>query len=139
MADPPESSPHPLVLFDGVCNLCSGFVAFCLRHENGRQLRFAAMQSETGQAVLRRLGLPLGAFETFLLLDGDAVYGKSDAFLRLLRYLRRPWPWFRCARVVPRVLRDWGYDRIARNRYRLFGRRDRCLVPGREVEGRFLR
>lgn len=135
MADP----PHPLVLFDGVCNLCSGFVAFCLRHESERRLRFVAMQSETGQAVLRRLGLPLNEFETFLLLDGDAVYGKSDAFFRLLRYLRRPWPWFRWARIVPRALRDWGYDRIARNRYRLFGRRDQCLVPGREVEDRFLR
>lgn len=138
MADPPKSAPHPVVLFDGVCNLCSGFVAFCLRHENGRQLRFAAMQSETGQAALRRLGLPLGEFETFLLIEGDAVYGKSDAFLRLLRYLRQPWPWFRWARIVPRALRDWGYDRIARNRYRLFGRRAQCLVPGREVEDRFL-
>jgi len=105
----------------------------------GRELRFAAMQSETGQAALRRLGLPLAEFETFLLLDGEAVYGKSDAFLRLLRYLRRPWPWFRWVRIVPRGLRDWGYDRIARNRYRLFGRRATCLVPGREVADRFLR
>jgi predicted DCC family thiol-disulfide oxidoreductase YuxK len=139
MPDLPEGAPSPLVLFDGVCNLCSGFVAFCLTHESGRRLRFAAMQSETGQAVLRRLGLPLDEYETVLFLEGDAVFRKSDAFFRVVRYLRRPWSWLRPARAVPRVLRDWLYDRVSRNRYRLFGRRAQCMVPGREVADRFLR
>jgi predicted DCC family thiol-disulfide oxidoreductase YuxK len=128
----------PLVLFDGVCNLCSGFVAFYIPRDREGQLRFAAMQSETGQALLRRLGLPLTEFESFLYLEAGQVYGRSDGFLRLVRRLRWPWPWLAIARLVPRPVRDWLYDRIARNRYRLFGRRDQCMMPRSDIADRFL-
>jgi predicted DCC family thiol-disulfide oxidoreductase YuxK len=138
MGDLPPGLPQPLVLFDGVCNLCSFWVRFCLARERGRALRFAAMQSATGESVLRAVGLPLDAYETFLFIEASAVYGKSDGFVRLVRHLRAPWSWLRITRVVPRPLRDWAYDRIARNRYRLFGRREQCLIPGREVADRFL-
>lgn len=138
MVDLPPDLPQPLMLFDGVCNLCSGWVRFCLAHERGTALRFAAMQSATGQAVLRSLGLPLDVYESFLFVEDGAVYAKSDGFFRMLRHLRQPWPWLRLTRVLPRSLCDWGYDRIARNRYRLFGRRDHCMIPAPHVAVRFL-
>lgn len=138
MADLPPDLPQPLIMFDGVCNLCSGWVRFCLAHERGTALRFAAMQSATGQAVLRGLGLPLDVYQSFLFVEEGVVHAKSAGFFRMLRYLRQPWPWLRLARVLPRPVCDWGYDRIARNRYRLFGRQDRCMVPALHLAERFL-
>jgi predicted DCC family thiol-disulfide oxidoreductase YuxK len=96
------------------------------------------VQSNLGQDFLRRRNLPTDLFESFYLIEDGRVYEKSTAFLRMVRHLRRPWPLLRAARVLPRPLRDWLYDRIARNRYRLFGRRDRCLMPSPELAGRFV-
>lgn len=102
------------------------------------KVELCALQSDAGQAILAHLGRPLDDYDTMIFLeDGEAFY-RSDAFLRMLRYLRFPWPLLRAARIVPRFLRDFVYDRIARNRYRWFGRRDSCFVPGPEIEERFL-
>lgn len=128
----------PVVLFDGVCHLCSGSVQFAIARDPAANLRFAAIQSIHGQAFLRRRGVPTDQFETFYLVDGSRVYEKSDGFLRMVGYLRWPWPLLRAMRIVPRRLRDWLYDRIARNRYRLFGVRQTCLVPTQEIADRFL-
>jgi predicted DCC family thiol-disulfide oxidoreductase YuxK len=128
----------PVVLFDGVCNLCSFWVRFAIAHDPEARLRFAAVQSELGQEFLRCRSLPTDVFESFYLIENGQVFEKSTAFLRMVRHLRRPWPLLRAARILPRPLRDWIYDRIARNRYRLFGRRDSCLVPSPEVANRFV-
>jgi predicted DCC family thiol-disulfide oxidoreductase YuxK len=129
---------NPIVLFDGVCNLCSFWVRFAIARDPAARLRFASVQSDLGQEFLRRRNLPTDVFESFYLIEDGQVYEKSTAFLRMVRHLRRPWPLLRAARVLPRPLRDWLYDRVARNRYRLFGRRDRCLVPSPEIAGRFV-
>jgi predicted DCC family thiol-disulfide oxidoreductase YuxK len=126
------------VLFDGVCHLCGGSVQFAIARDPAANLRFAAIQSIHGQAFLRRRGLPTDQFETFYLVDGGRVYEKSAGFLRMVGYLRWPWPLLRAMRIVPRRLLDWLYDRIARNRYRLFGVRQTCLVPTPEIADRFL-
>jgi predicted DCC family thiol-disulfide oxidoreductase YuxK len=128
----------PVMLFDGVCNLCSGWVHFAIARDPAANLHFAAIQSAHGQAFLRRRGLPTDRFETFYLIDGRRVYEKSAGFLRMVGYLRWPWPLLKAVRIVPRPLLDWLYDRIARNRYRLFGRRQTCLVPTPEIAVRFL-
>jgi predicted DCC family thiol-disulfide oxidoreductase YuxK len=128
----------PVVLFDGVCHLCSGSVQFAIARDPAANLRFAAIQSIHGQVFLRRRGLPTDQFETFYLVEGGRVYEKSAGFLRMAGYLRRPWPLLRLMRIVPRPVRDWLYDRIARNRYRLFGVRQTCLVPTPEITDRFL-
>jgi predicted DCC family thiol-disulfide oxidoreductase YuxK len=128
----------PVILFDGVCNLCTAWVRFAIARDPAANLRFAAVQSDLGQDFLRRRNLPTGVFESFYLVEEGRVYEKSTGFLRMVCYLRWPWPLLRAARIVPRPMRDWLYDRIARNRYRLFGRRDSCLVPSPEVAGRFL-
>jgi len=129
---------RPVILFDGVCNLCSGWVHFAIARDPAANLRFATIQTAHGQDFLRRRGLPTDRFETFYLIDGGRVFEKSTGFLRMLGYLRWPWPLLKAMRIVPRPLRDWLYDRIARNRYRLFGRRQTCLVPTAEIIDRFL-
>jgi len=129
---------RPVVLFDGICNLCSGSVQFAIARDPAATLRFAAIQSPLGQDFLRRRGLPTDDFETFYLIDEGRIFEKSSAFLRMVAYLRWPWPVLRVMQVVPRPLRDWLYDRIARNRYRLFGQRETCLLPTPEIAGRFL-
>ncbi len=129
---------RPVILFDGVCNLCSGGVHFAIARDPAANLRFAAIQSAHGQDFLRRRGLPTDRFESFYLIDSGRVYDKSAGFLRIVRYLRRPWPLLEALRIVPRPLRDWLYDCIARNRYRLFGRRQTCLMPTAEIADRFL-
>jgi predicted DCC family thiol-disulfide oxidoreductase YuxK len=128
----------PVVLFDGVCNLCSFWVRFAIARDPAARLRFAPVQSDLGQDFLRRRNLPTDLVESFYLIEDGRVYEKSTAFLRMVRHLRAPWPLLRAARVLPRPLRDWLYDRIARNRYRLFGRRDSCLMPAPEVASRFV-
>lgn len=129
---------RPIVLFDGVCNLCSFWVRFAIARDPVARLRFAAVQSDLGQDFLRRRNLPTDVFESFYLIEEGQAYEKSTALLRMVRHLRWPWPLLRAAWILPRPLRDWLYDRIARNRYRLFGRRDSCLMPSPELAGRFL-
>ena len=133
MADQP-----PILLFDGVCNLCNGFVNFLLEWEQDSRLHFAAMQSSAGQALLRHHDLPLTDYRSMVLIDDGKLYRKSAAALRLLRGLRRPWCWLRVLAVVPAPLRDRAYDLIARHRYRLFGRQHQCRVPTPALRQRFL-
>jgi predicted DCC family thiol-disulfide oxidoreductase YuxK len=132
----------PVMLFDGVCNLCNGWVHFAIARDPEARLRFAAVQSPLGQAFLARQGLPLDVYETFYFVEHGVVYEKSTAWLRMLRYLNWPWPWpwpwSRVFTVVPRWLRDPIYSLIARNRYRWFGRREVCMVPTPEITARFI-
>lgn len=134
----PQPDDRPLVLFDGVCNLCNNSVTFVIGRDPEAKVRFAAVQSAPGRTRLAALGLPLDTYESFVLIDGGRAYYKSTAALRLLRHLRQPWPWLAVARIIPRILRDPLYDLIARNRYRWFGKRDACMVPTPDVKARFL-
>jgi predicted DCC family thiol-disulfide oxidoreductase YuxK len=127
-----------IVLFDGVCHLCSGLVQFVVRRDTAGGVRLAALQSPKGQALLAWCGLPLDDFDTMVLLEQGHAYFKSSAMLRLMRHLAWPWPLLSLALVVPPFLRDWLYDRIARNRYRLFGRDETCMMPTPELGRRFL-
>jgi predicted DCC family thiol-disulfide oxidoreductase YuxK len=129
----------PVLLFDGVCNLCDAAVRFVIeRDPPPATFRFAALQSETGRALLGRFGLPVDALDTVVLLDGERAFTRSSAGLRVLARLGLPWSLLAVLLVVPRPLRDAAYDWIARNRYRWFGRRETCLVPTPEVRSRFL-
>lgn len=129
---------HPVMVFDGACNLCHGWVKFALRRDPASNLRFLAVQSSAGQAFLRRNHLPTGTYESFYLVEGGAILQKSRGFLRMVRYLRAPWPWLSVFEVLPAWLLDPLYDVIARNRYRWFGRRQLCLVPELGANERFL-
>jgi predicted DCC family thiol-disulfide oxidoreductase YuxK len=129
---------HPVILYDGVCVLCSAVVQLIIRHDPNARFRFASVQSEPGRRLLAGRGLPLDSWDSFVLIEDGAAYLKSTAFFRIVPHLSGLWPALALGRLLPRALRDWLYDRIARNRYRLFGRRQSCMVPTPEIRARFL-
>lgn len=128
----------PIVLFDGHCNLCNRTVAFILRRDRRGEFRFASLQSAAGAAVLARDSGSMPMPDSVVLVEGGRVFTRSEAALRIARRLGGVWVIAWWLRVVPRPLRDWVYDRIAKNRYRLFGRRVECLRPTPELKARFL-
>jgi predicted DCC family thiol-disulfide oxidoreductase YuxK len=128
----------PILLFDGVCNLCSGAVRFVIRHDPRGRFRFAALQSETGRRLLVRHGLPPDALDTFVLIEGESCFTRSDAALELARRLGGAGRALAILRLVPRPIRDAAYGLVVRNRYRWFGKSDRCMVPTPELARRFL-
>ena len=127
-----------LVLFDGVCNLCNGFVQFVLRRDPQGRVAFASLQSELGQTVLQALDLPTAQLGTVLLIEDGRVYQRSDVPLRLSRHLSGAWPLVCHLRLLPRFLRDRVYDFVARHRYRWFGKQDQCMLPRPEWRARFV-
>ena len=133
----------PLILFDGVCNLCNGAVQFILKRDPARRFQFASLQSPQAQRALARAraGGPATAGplpDSLVLIDDGNVHVKSTAVLRIARGLRAPWPLAYAGSIVPRAVRDAVYDRVARSRYRWFGRRETCMVPTPDVADRFL-
>ena len=135
----PESreDTRPVILFDGVCNLCNSFVNFVMDRDGG-EFRFASIQSEAGAEMMRDAGLPPEALETFVVVDCDEVYTKSTAALYVLRRLGLPYSVLYPTVVVPSFLRDPVYDFVASHRYSWFGKRDKCRVPDEETKNRFL-
>jgi predicted DCC family thiol-disulfide oxidoreductase YuxK len=127
----------PVIVFDGVCVLCNGWVRFLLKHDRVGRYRFAAMQSEAGRVLLAGHGLDPDDPASFLLVDSAQAWTDSDAIRRVLTGLGGLWRLAGVIAVVPRVVRDPLYRRIARNRYRLFGTTE-CRVPTEEERARFL-
>ena len=132
-----------VIVFDGVCMLCNGWVGLLLRHDRAGRYRFAAMQSENGRALLATHGLDPDDPASFLLVEHDVaetprVSTDSDAIRRVLVGLGGVWRVAHVIALVPRRLRDPAYRWIARNRYRWFGRHDACLLPSPEHRQRFL-
>jgi predicted DCC family thiol-disulfide oxidoreductase YuxK len=136
---PPGINPADrIVLFDGVCNLCNAGVRFIIAHDPKAKLRLASLQSPAGQTLLAWTGLPTSHFDTMVFIENGQAFVQSTAILRIARHLRWPWPLFSIALAIPAFLRDGLYDSIARYRYRLFGKRDTCMVPTPELKRRFL-
>ena len=129
---------HPIVLFDGVCNLCNGSVQFILQRDPAGKFRFASLQSDLAQRLLTERGLDPKALDSVVVIDGGRLYRESDAALRIARDMRGAWKTLTVFRVIPRPLRDWAYRLIARNRYRWFGKSETCWLPTPELRGRFL-
>ncbi len=128
----------PIILFDGVCNLCNGFVQFVIRHDKKGVFRFASLQSDYA-ASLPGLSDKVGSSpSTVVLQDGDQYYYKSAAALRIARLLRFPFSVAYVFIILPRPLRDSVYDWVARNRYAWFGKLDACWQPTPELKSRFL-
>jgi predicted DCC family thiol-disulfide oxidoreductase YuxK len=125
-----------VLLFDGVCTLCNGFVPFVIERDPAGRFQFAPLQSD---AAVRLLGVaPPLLPDSLVLLEDGRLFTRSTAALRVARGLRFPWPLAYVLVAVPRPMRDWVYDVVARNRYRWFGRRDVCMVPTPELRSRFL-
>ena len=128
----------PIVLFDGVCNLCNGSVQFLLKRDREGRFRFAALQSDAGRRLLAELGLPVDALGSVVLIEDGKVWRESSAALRIARHLPGAWKLLRVFAAVPRPLRDAVYRWIARNRYRWFGKTATCWLPTPELKARFL-
>ena len=127
-----------VIVFDGVCVLCNGWVHFLLRHDRHARYRFAAMQSDSGRALLSRHGLDPDDPVSFLLVDQGRAWTDTDAIVQVLAGLGGPWRLARAIAWCPRALRDRLYRWGARNRYRWFGRHSQCLLPTPEHATRFL-
>ena len=131
-----------LILFDGVCNLCNGFVQFVIRQDPTAKFQFAALQSSAGQAVLAAHGLDAATVaaepESVLVEQAGHLYSHSDAVLRIARELGGPWRLLLAGRLLPRAWRDAAYRFVARHRYRWFGRQDSCWLPTPNLKARFL-
>ena len=126
------------ILFDGVCNLCNGFVRFVIERDPHAQFRFGALSSDAAVKVLADAGVRGPIPDSIVLVLDGRAYCRSDAPLRIARGLRFPWPLLAVFLIVPRFVRDRVYDVIAARRYRWFGRRDVCMVPTADLKQRFL-
>lgn len=130
---------NPLILiFDGDCVLCSANARFVLRHDKRGLFRLAAMQGVAGAALMRDAGVDSANPDTIILIDGARVRRESDAVIAIFEKLGWPWRLAGAARLLPAPIRDAAYRWVARNRYRLFGRKDQCFVPRKEWEDRLL-
>lgn len=129
---------YKLILFDGVCNLCNGFVQFIIKRDPRGNFRFAPLQSTSGKSYMEAFGLDDEKFDSVIYFSGNRFYEKSAAVLHILRDIRRGWQLMYLFIVLPRFFRDIMYDLVAKNRYKIFGRRDACMIPSQEIKSRFL-
>ena len=132
-----------LVLYDGVCGLCSRLLQFLLRHDHRRVFDFASLQSATGRAIVERCGGDPRELTSFYVLadyrtSNSRVFTQSDAALFVAGELGWPWRMARLMRMAPKRVRDRAYDLMARTRYRVFGRYEHCLIPSKEFRSRFI-
>ena len=127
-----------LIVFDGVCVLCTGFARFVLERDPAFAFRMATVQSPLGAALFRHYGLETESYETNLVLIEGRPYVKLDSVVAVSARLGGIWRLFSALRLLPRPVADWVYDRIAVNRYALFGRTDRCMIPPPEWRERFI-
>ncbi len=127
-----------VILFDGVCKLCSAWSRFVITYDKDRLFKLASVQSEAGQAILKHFGLPTNYFKTMLYIEDNIAHEKSDALLKIMAQFPHPIKTLSYFTILPKPLRNWAYDRIALNRYQLFGKYDQCLLPTSDHERRFL-
>lgn len=133
-----SSVEGPVVVFDAMCVLCSANAQFILKHDRRRHFRLASMQNEVGASLYRRHGIDPANPDSIIVLDGGKLYRDSDAVLAIYYGLGGFWKLVAIGRLVPRFIRDPLYRWVARNRYRLFGRRETCWIPAPEQADRIL-
>lgn len=126
-----------VILFDGECNFCDSSVQFIIKRDKKALYKFAAIQSAVGQEILRKHNVPTN-IDSFILVDGEQCYYKSSAVLRICKNLTVSWKLFYYLLIVPRPIRDYFYNIVAKNRYKWFGKKDSCMLPSPEIRKRFL-
>ena len=129
---------HKIILFDGVCNLCSSTVQKVIENDTGNQFKFASLQSEFGQEFLSENNLPEDEFNTIILIEGNKFYMKSDAALRIGKELKGIYKLSGLLFVFPKFIRNLVYDFVSRNRYKWFGKRESCWLPTPELQQKFI-
>ena len=129
---------HSIILFDGVCNLCNWSVQFVIRHDPKKEFLFASLQSDKAKKLLAEYTIDTNEINSFILLENGKIYTRSIGALRVLKQLKGWSVLFYCFILVPKFIRDGVYNLIAKKRYKLFGRKDECMVPSPEISSRFL-
>jgi predicted DCC family thiol-disulfide oxidoreductase YuxK len=139
----PLTPSNPIVLYDGVCGLCNRLNQFLLKRDTHDRFRFASLQSDLAASLLKRHGADSRDLDTvYVVLDynqpGERLLARSDAILHLVTQLDGIWKVARAGRLLPKVLRDGIYELVARNRYRVFGKHDSCMLPDLKHRHKFL-
>lgn len=138
MAENPVNFEKKIILFDGVCNLCSSAVIFILKRDKKNIFLFASLQSDLGQELLGKFGIDPVKTDSLILISERQAYIKSGAALRIARGLKGGYPLLTGFLIVPKFLRNGVYDFIAKNRYRWFGKKESCMIPNPELKYKFL-
>jgi predicted DCC family thiol-disulfide oxidoreductase YuxK len=129
---------QPIILFDGVCNLCNSAVQFVIKHDPDSKFLFTALQSDAGQKLLKEFSIPLDNFNSFILLQNNTVYTQSTAALKIVKQLSGGWKLLYGFMIVPAFIRNAMYKLIANNRYKWFGKQEACMLPTPALQARFL-
>lgn len=131
---------HKIILFDGVCNLCNGFVQFVIKKEKKNTFQFAALQSEIAQNLLKEYGLSSNKIDSIVLIDvqKQKASTESSAALLIMKELKGFYSWLYVFIVLPKFFRDAVYKLVAKNRYRWFGKEESCMIPSAELKEKFL-
>lgn len=128
-----------LILFDGVCNLCHYSIELILRNDSCKRFYFTAIESETGQKLIEHLKIDIQQMDSIILfVPGTGYYTKAAAISIISKHLNRPYSWFRWIKYFPKFISNWIYDCIATNRYKWFGKKERCYMPTPEERERFI-
>jgi predicted DCC family thiol-disulfide oxidoreductase YuxK len=135
---PYMSQKDKLILFDGVCKLCHAWSRFIIKYDKRHIFKLATVQSTEGQAILKHFAMPTDSFDTILYIDKNGKFAKSEAFLEIIKRLGFPWKLLIIGKIIPKKIRNWLYDRVAKNRYALFGKYEQCFLPTKDHNSRFL-
>ena len=130
-------SKHKVILFDGVCNLCNSFVNFVIRNDKKEVFKFAPIQSDFGKIALKKHRINSKDTDSIILIDDDNYYIKSSAALYIAKELSGAYPLLFCFMIVPKFIRNWIYDLVAKNRYKWFGKKVSCMIPTPELKDKF--
>ncbi|HIQ27022.1 MAG TPA: DUF393 domain-containing protein [Sulfurovum sp.] len=125
-----------IIIFDGVCNLCSSAVQFIIRHDTNAYFYFTSLQSDVGKALVKKYKLE--DVDSIVLIQGETFFTYSDAVIEIIKYLDGKWKYFTILQYIPKIIRDLIYQYIAKYRYRIFGRQDICMMPSEKNKSRFL-
>ena len=128
----------PVVFFDGVCNLCNGVVQFLILNDTSKTLHYASLQSDAGQAITRSLNMPTEELDSIIFYDGETLYTHDLAVLNMVPYLPWYYQFIRIGWVLPRFVRKALYNWVAKNRYRMFGKTNECMLPRPEWKPLFI-
>ena len=128
----------PIILFDGVCNFCNRTINTILKYDKQAYFQFAPSQSNTAMGIMQAFNLDEKAISSVILIEQEKVFTKTDAVIQIANRLSG-WPsLFRLLKFIPKPMRDFAYDLIAKNRYALFGKKDNCMIPDVSIRHRFL-
>ena len=133
-----ETTESRIVIYDGVCNFCNRSVNFIIQRDKAAKFSFTPMQSEIAQQLIAAYQINNVGMDTFLLVKDGRCYTSTDAALEIASELDGLWYLCRIFKLVPRLIRDYLYRVLARNRYKLFGRAEHCIVPSKEIMSRFI-